>query len=126
VFPYFDCAPGEGNYLQTIEIRPGYSTLEPLQGTSEQSIPRANIPSGAKQAAEKGLISTKMPEKHTSGAKAHADFKPLTARLKPCPFKAISFSAACKAHVHFSAICGTTKVVPFQNIDLLRDSPGGA
>jgi hypothetical protein len=35
-----------------------------------KSIPRGEIPSGAKQAAGKGLFSEKLPEKHTAGAKA--------------------------------------------------------
>jgi hypothetical protein len=43
----------------------------------------------AKQAAEKGRLSSDMPERHTSGAKAR--------RL-------------------FCCICGTTEVVPFQDI----------
>jgi hypothetical protein len=55
------------------------------------------ISSGAEQAAEKGLFSREKPEKHPSGAEARVDFAVLTAQLKPCPFKATSFSAACKA-----------------------------
>jgi len=45
----------------------------------------------------KGWFSGEMPERHPSGAKAHADFAAFTARLKSCPFKAKRFSAACKA-----------------------------
>jgi hypothetical protein len=55
-----------------------------------------------KQAAEKRGTGGEFAEKLPSGAKARVDFTPLTARLKPCPFKVMSFSAACK-------------VVPFQD-----------
>ena len=48
-------------------------------------------------------------EERPSGAEAHVDSAAFAARLKPCPFKAARFSAACKA-------------VPFQNIDFFRDS----
>jgi hypothetical protein len=44
-----------------------------------------NIPSGAKQAAGKGLLWVKSGKKHTSGAKARINFIALTARLKSCP-----------------------------------------
>ena len=39
----------------------------------------------ARQAAEKGLHLTEMPEKRTAGAEARTDSKELTARLKSCP-----------------------------------------
>jgi hypothetical protein len=59
--------------------------------------------SGAKQAAEKLGVSGEIGEKHPSGAKAHAHFAALTARLKSCPdaygSSDKSFSAACKARV---------------------------
>jgi hypothetical protein len=45
----------------------------------------ANLPSGAEQAAQKGLHSTRMPEKRPSGAKAHVDLIAVAARLKSCP-----------------------------------------
>jgi hypothetical protein len=56
------------------------------------------------QAAEKGLHSSRMPEKYPSGAKAQVDLIAFAARLKSCPvtkpsnIAAIaSFSAACEA-----------------------------
>ena len=36
---------------------------------------------------------------HSLGAKARGRFAVFAARLKPCPFKTASFSAACKARV---------------------------
>jgi len=44
-----------------------------------------------------------MRKKYPSAAKAGTDFAAFTARLKPCPFKAASFSAACKAGRDFAA-----------------------
>ena len=53
-----------------------------------------------------------------------AFYAALAARLKPCPFKPMSFSAACKAHVDFVAHAARDPegalAVPFQNIDLFR------
>ena len=46
--------------------------------------------SGAKEAAEKGLIAGVDSEKHPSGAEAHVDFAVLAARLKSCPFKTMA------------------------------------
>ena len=66
----------------------------------------------AKQAAEKGMVSDEPPGEHPSAAKADAESMPLMARLKSSPFKASSFSAACKARSHFYWFYGTTKVVP--------------
>src|ERR1035441_10145934 len=71
---------------------------------------------GAKQAAEKGLISGERPEKHTSGAKAHIDSIGLIPGINPRPTARMSFSAACKARL-FCDLYGTTKAVPFQNIN---------
>jgi hypothetical protein len=51
----------------------------------------------AEQAAEKGLMTDEFFRRLPSGAKAHDDFRLLTARLKSCPFKAMSFSATYKA-----------------------------
>jgi hypothetical protein len=45
----------------------------------------------AKRAAEKVLASKDFPPKHPSAAKAEADSTQLAARLKSCPFKALSF-----------------------------------
>jgi len=44
-----------------------------------------SMPSGAKQAAEKGLGMVRTPETHTSGPKGHIDFAAFSARLKSCP-----------------------------------------
>jgi hypothetical protein len=49
----------------------------------------SSIPSGAKEAAEKGLVSGERPEEHPSGAKALVDLIAFTARLKSCPFKTV-------------------------------------
>jgi tRNA(Ile)-lysidine synthase len=51
---------------------------------------------GAEQAAEKGRISSKMPEKHTSGAKAPIDSIAPRSGLTPGPTAPASFSAACE------------------------------
>jgi hypothetical protein len=40
------------------------------------------------QVAEKGETLEEGGEERPSGAKAHVHIAPLTARLKPCPFKA--------------------------------------
>jgi hypothetical protein len=63
---------------------------------------------------------------HPSGAKAHADFAGLAARLKSCPVTKQSicvgqrnFSASCKGHADFAAFAARLKVVPFQNADLI-------
>src|ERR1035438_2079863 len=61
-----------------------------------------------KQLAEKHLLSSKKPEKHTSGAKAPINSIGFIPGINPRPTARTSFSANCK-------------VVPFQNIDLLRD-----
>jgi hypothetical protein len=63
---------------------------------------QADIPSGAQEAAEKGMFSGKMTEEHPAGAKAHVHSIAFAARLKSGPFKAASFSAACGARVHFA------------------------
>jgi hypothetical protein len=90
--------------------------------------------SGAKQAAEKGQMTGEFFRKLPAGAKAHIDFRLLTARLKSCPFKTMSFFAACKALIDsagfmrglkppppsgssFSAAC---EAVPFQNDEFFR------
>jgi hypothetical protein len=68
-------------------------------------------PSGAKQAAEKGMDSNERPQKHTSGPEGPIDSVRLIPGLKPRPTTRASFSAACKAH-SFCDLYGTTKVVP--------------
>jgi hypothetical protein len=51
------------------------------------------------KADEKSRILRWIPEKTIpQGAKAQVNLVALAARLKPCPFKATSFSAACRAH----------------------------
>jgi hypothetical protein len=47
------------------------------------------------------------------GLKPGVDSIALAARLKSCPFKTVSSSAACN-YRSFSAFFGTTEVVPFQ------------
>ncbi len=42
--------------------------------------PAASDPSGAKQAAEKGVIADESLEEHTAGAEAHVDSMTVTAR----------------------------------------------
>jgi hypothetical protein len=48
-----------------------------------------------KEAAEKLDVSDEIVGRHPSGAEAHGDSIAFAARLKSCPFKAMSFSAAC-------------------------------
>jgi tRNA (guanine-N1)-methyltransferase len=56
-----------------------------------------SFPAGAEEAAEKGWFSGKMPEKHTSGAKAPIDSIGFMPGINPRPTARLSFSAACKA-----------------------------
>jgi N6-L-threonylcarbamoyladenine synthase len=49
------------------------------------------------EAGEKGGVGSELTEKHTSGAKAPADFAAFLARLKSCPDTNQRFSAAYKA-----------------------------
>jgi hypothetical protein len=50
------------------------------------------FPSGAKQAAKKGMLPGMRPEEHPAGAKAQVDFAALAARLKSCPFKTWTYA----------------------------------
>jgi hypothetical protein len=59
----------------------------------------ADIPSGAKEAAEKLGISCEIGEKRPSGAKARVDPVGFMRGLKPPPPSGSSFSAACKARI---------------------------
>ena len=74
----------------------------------------------AGRAAKKG----ELPENRPSGAKARVDSTPLTARLKSCPFKAVSFSGARPsgtiARIDSMPLAGTTKVVPLQGGEFFR------
>jgi hypothetical protein len=81
----------------------------PIRLTGRTAQSKESISSGAKQAAEKGLLAGELPKKHAAGAKAHVDFAALAARLKSCPVTkhsqtllGVSFSAACKARLLFS------------------------
>ena len=51
---------------------------------------------------------------HPSGAKAHLILLRLLARLKSCPFKTSSFSAACKAQIDSAALTARLKSCPFK------------
>jgi len=73
-----------------------------------------NLHVWAKQAAEKGLCSNKFPVRHPAGAKARLILLRLLARLKSCPFKTSSFSAACKAQIDSAALTARLKSCPFK------------
>jgi hypothetical protein len=64
-------------------------------------------PSGAKEAAEKGLIVSYERKKRPSGAKAPVIFSPFMYGLKPVPFK----TRACLRHPSTSLRAGF-EVVP--------------
>ena len=78
---------------------------------------REELPSGAKEAGEKGEIAGEYREKHTSGAKAHVDSIDHLPGINPWPTARTSFSAACKAQRFFAACAARdpegTPVVPF-------------
>jgi excinuclease ABC subunit C len=57
----------------------------------------AHHTAAALQVAEKRGVSGESGKKQSSGAEALVDLAAFTARLKPCPFKTASFSAACSA-----------------------------
>jgi len=52
----------------------------------------------ASHAAEKGLLSNEMPEKHTSGPKGPIDFVGFMPGINPRPTARRSFPAACSAN----------------------------
>src|ERR1035437_8793140 len=54
-------------------------------------------------------------QQRISGAEAPTDSTGFIPGINPRPTALPSFSAACKARPFLSSICGTTKVVPFQN-----------
>jgi ribosomal-protein-alanine N-acetyltransferase len=56
----------------------------------------------AEEEWEEGLTSSENLEKHPSGAKAHIDFEPVTARLKSCPVTKPGDSAPGGAIVGFA------------------------
>jgi hypothetical protein len=72
-------------------------------------------PSGAKQAAEKGHISGRVPEKRTSGAKALGDSIGFMPGIDPQPTARRGFSAACKAHVDFGFVAARLRSCPDTN-----------
>jgi hypothetical protein len=81
----------------------------------------------ALQAAEKGLLASKLPEEQTAGAEAQIDFAAVTARLKSCPdtkpaeiLAGTSFSAACIAHANFAALAARLKSCPVTKPLLFR------
>jgi hypothetical protein len=67
---------------------------------------------GALQVSEKEREMGSKPEKHTSGAEAHVDFAGFMYGLKPVPFNASRFPAACKALVDFAASTARLKSCP--------------
>ena len=74
-----------------------------------------NYSSGAKQAAEKGLILGKTWQEHTSRAEARIDSIDFIPGMNPRPTDRLSFSATCKARWFLLAIYGTAEAVPFQD-----------
>jgi outer membrane protein TolC len=74
-------------------------------------------PSGAKEAAEKGMIEGKNPEKHPAGAKAqHLSCSTCgTTEVVPCykTSQLLSFSGACEVRVDSAALMYGLKPVPF-------------
>src|ERR1035438_7965104 len=62
-----------------------------------------HIPSGAKEATEKGLMSVRLAQRASAGAKARLILLALSARLKSCPVtkpQEAEFSAVRKTRVH--------------------------
>jgi len=95
MFKAYSIAPGNGNWraVQFEQARP----------------------SGAKQAAEKWGSESESTERLPSGPEGRIDFAQLAARVNSCPFKAPTFSAACKAQDINGRSFGTTEVVPFHD-----------
>jgi poly(A) polymerase len=90
---------------------------EPREGTNSSH--KKELPSGAKQAAEKGGIFGKLTEDIPQGLKPVVFYQPLTARLKSCPDAmrpletlSTSFSAACEARKSFAAFTARLKSCP--------------
>jgi hypothetical protein len=71
-------------------------------------------PSGAKQAAGKGLILSEESEKHASGPKGPIDSMPLMPGLKPRPTARTSFSATSKALIDLAGFMYGLKPLPFK------------
>jgi hypothetical protein len=66
------------------------------------------------EAAEKGLFWVKSGKKHTSGAKARADSVALVPGINPWPTARTSFSAACKADPALGLLSARLKPCPFK------------
>jgi uncharacterized surface anchored protein len=67
---------------------------------------------GAKQAAKIGQFWNEKPGNHTSGAKALVGLIGLMPGINPRPTARMSFSAACKARIHFEAFSARLKSCP--------------
>src|SRR5215831_15589886 len=78
-----------------------------------------NLPSVAKQVAEKRRMHREPEEKHPSAAKADVDFAAFTGRLKSFPFKTTNFSATRKV-LDSIGPPGMTEGVPGYKIILER------
>ncbi|HEY1803038.1 MAG TPA: hypothetical protein VGG45_01030 [Terracidiphilus sp.] len=77
---------------------------------------KEDIPQGAKsptnligfigtdeQLAEKVCVRGEKPQKHPSGPKGHVDIAAFEPGINPRPTARLSFSAACKGHIHSGA-----------------------
>jgi hypothetical protein len=71
-----------------------------------------NLTAGAKQAAEKGLISGENLGKHTAGAETRFDSIAFMPGMNPRPTARRSFSAACKAQFILLALSARLKSYP--------------
>ena len=82
------------------------------------------LASGAKQAAEKGHISGENLERHASGAEAHIDFIDFMPGINPRHTARIGFSAACKAQVYSRPFTARLKSCPFKAMTRARFDAG--
>jgi hypothetical protein len=58
-------------------------------------------------------------ERHASGAEALVDIAGISARLKPCPFKAESFSATCKARIELVTLAASFDSARGQAVEVM-------
>src|SRR5207344_1731376 len=79
-------------------------------------------PAGVKETAEKGRISSEMPEELASGAKARADNAWIMPGINPRPTARSSFSAAWEAGSDFAAFSARLKSWPVTKQDWIRVS----
>jgi hypothetical protein len=77
---------------------------------------------GAKQAAEKGMITSEIPEKHTSAAEATIDSNGLIPGINPRPTAGTSFFAVCKAYEDFGGLIVGVKTLTYQSRHVARTS----